>query len=320
MSTERLLAILSVLQSGTRPTGPELAEELGVTERTVRRDIDRLRALGYAVDATRGAAGRYMLGTGGSAVPPLILDRAETVALAVCVRAAAGDSVSGIAEAAERALAKLQATLPPAARSQAESLAAATLRLPSAGDAVDHDLLLTVSAACRAGERLRVEYRDAVGNVTDRRIEPYRVVSVGRRWYLVAYDLDRTDWRTFRLDRMNGAVSTGHGVDLVDPPDAAAFVHRAITTAPYRYHAEILVHAPITDVERLVPPGVGMLEAVGEQVTRLSAGADDLDYLVAEVGRFGVDFEVESPPELRDLFDEVGRRFIASAARRPGVS
>jgi len=320
MSTARLLAILSLLQTGARPTGPEIADRLEVTVRTVRRDVDRLRILGYAVDATRGAGGRYSLGTGGSAVPPLILDRAETVALAVCVRAAAGDSVSGVAEAAERALDKLRSSLPPAARAEAEALADATLRRPSGGDEVDHDLLLTVSTACRVGERLRVAYRDAAGNATDRRIEPHRVVSVGRRWYLVAYDLDRKDWRTFRLDRMVDAARTGHGIDLVDPPDAAAFVHRSITTAPYRHQAQILVHAPITDVERRVPPGVGMLEAVGERLTRMSAGADDLDYLVVEVGTMGFAFEIESPPELRDRCAEVGRRLIAGAVLTPAGS
>lgn len=316
MSTARLLAMLSLLQSGARPTGPEIAERLEVTVRTVRRDVDRLRTLGYAIDATRGATGRYSLGTGGSAIPPLILDRAETVALAVCVRAAAGESVSGVAEAAERALDKLRSSLPPAARAEAEALSTATLRLSSGGDEVDHDRLLTVSTACRVGERLGVSYRDAVGTVTERRIEPYRIVSVGRRWYLVAYDLDRKDWRTFRLDRMLDARRTGHGVDLVDPPDAATFVHRSITTAPYRYQAQILVHAAITDVERRVPPGVGMLESMGPH-TRVSAGADDLDYLVVEVAMMGYAFEVESPPELRDRCAEVGRRLLEGAGVTP---
>ena len=319
MPTERLLAILSVLQRGERPTGPQLAEELGVTVRTVRRDIDKLRVLGYAIDATRGADGRYSIGTGGSAVPPLILDRDETVALAVCVRTAAGDSVQGIADAAERALGKLQSTLPPAVRAHADALAAATVRLPSGGEAVDHDVLLTVSAACRAGERLRVTYRDAKGRPSDRRIEPYRVVSVGRRWYLVAYDLDRSDWRTFRLDRVGDAVGTGHGVTLPNPPDAASFVHQAITTAPYPYQAQVLVHAPITEVERRIPAGVGMLEAVTDDITQLTAGADSVDYLVVEIGCLGFDFEVESPPELRARVAEVGRRLVAGGAVGPRI-
>ncbi len=319
MSTERLLAILSILQRGERPTGPQLADDLGVAARTVRRDIDKLRTLGYAIDATRGVDGRYSLGTGGSAIPPLILDRDETVALAVCVRAAAGDSVLGVADAAERALGKLHSTLPPAARAQAESLAIATVRLPSGGEAVDHDVLMTVSAACRAGERLHITYRDARGRPSDRRIEPYRVVSVGRRWYLVAHDLDRADWRTFRLDRVGEAVGTGHGVRLVDPPDAASFVHRAITTAPYPYEARVLIHAPITEVERVVPAGVGMLESVAADVTRFTAGADNLDYLVVEIGRTGFEFTVESPPELRDRIAAVGRRLLAGARNSPAA-
>lgn len=315
MSTERLLAILSLLQTGARPTGRELAERLGTTVRTVRRDVERLRILGYAVDATRGVQGCYSLGTGGTAIPPLILDRAETVALAVCVRTAAGDSVTGVAEAAERALQKLHVALPPAARLEAEALVSATVRLPAMGDAVADDVLLTVSAACRAGERLLISYRDAVGQETERRIDPYRVVSVGRRWYLVAHDVGRADWRTFRLDRVIEAVRTGHGVQLVDPPDAAAYVHRSITTAPYRYQAQLLVHASIHEIERRIPPGVGMLEAVDERLTRLTAGADDLEYLVIEVATLGVDFAVESPPELRDRVAEVGRRLVAAAER-----
>ncbi len=192
-------------------------------------------------------------------------------------------------------------------------------RRPSASPPAATRSTTTCSSPCptpaAAGERLHVGYRDAQGRSTDRRIEPYRVVSVGRRWYLVAYDLDRTDWRTFRLDRMGAAVRTGHGVTLPDPPDAASFVHRAITTAPYPYQAQVLIHAPITDLERLIPPGVGMLEAVDDDVTRLTAGADNLDYLVIEVATIGFDFEIESPPELRDRVAEVARRLLASAAR-----
>jgi predicted DNA-binding transcriptional regulator YafY len=312
-TTERLLALLSVLQTGRELTGPALAERLGVTERTIRRDVDHLRGLGYAVEARRGASGGYQLGSGGSAVPPLILDREETVALAVCVRAAAGDSVTGVAEAAGRALTKLRQSLPPPARAEADALAATTLRLPSHGDTVDHEVLLTVSAACRLPERLHLRYVDGAGAATERRIEPYRVVNVERRWYLVAHDLDRRAWRTFRLDRMSEVRRTGHGVVFHDPPEPAQYVREAITTAPYRYRAVVVVQAPIEAVARRVPASVGVLEELAEGVTRVTAGADDLEYLVVHLGTIGHDFVVEEPTELRVAMRDVGERLLRAA-------
>ena len=312
-TTERLLALLSALQSGRDLTGPDLAALLGVTERTVRRDVDHLRGLGYAVEARRGAAGGYSLGSGGSAVPPLILDRDETVALAVCVRAAAGDSITGVAEAAGRALGKLRQTLPPAARAEADAVAATVVRVPSHGDTVDRDVLLAVSAACRVPERLAVRYRDGAGNETDRRIEPYRVVNVERRWYLVAHDLDRMAWRTFRLDRFLEVRRTGHGVVFHDPPEPAQYVRESITTAPYRYRAVIDVAAPIAEVAERVPVSVAMLEELDTGATRVTAGADDLEYLIVHLGTVGADFTVVEPPELRDAFAEVGARLLRAA-------
>lgn len=312
-TTERLLALLSALQTGRELTGPDLAARLGVTERTIRRDVEHLRGLGYAVEARRGASGGYALGSGGSAVPPLILDREETVALAVCVRAAAGDSVTGVAEAAGRALTKLRQTLPPPARAEADALAATIVRVPSHGATVDHDVLVTVSAACRAPERLAVRYRDGAGNETDRRIEPYRVVNVERRWYLVAHDLDRQAWRTFRLDRFLSVRRTGHGVVFHDPPDPAQYVREAITTAPYRYRAVIVVDAPIEAVAGRVPASVAVLEELDAATTRVTAGADDLEYLIVHLGTIGADFTIEQPDELRAAFAEVGARLVRAA-------
>lgn len=313
-TTERLLALLSALQSRGDLTGPELAHRLGVTERTVRRDVDHLRSLGYAVEARRGAAGGYSLGSGGSAVPPLILDRDETVALAVCVRAAAGDSITGVAEAAARALGKLRQTLPPTARAEADAVAGSVVRVPSHGDTVDHEVLLAVSAACRTPERLAVRYRDGAGKETERRIEPYRVVNVERRWYLVAHDLDRRAWRTFRLDRFLDVRPTGHGVVFHDPPEPASYVREAITTAPYRYRAVVDVAAPIAHVAERLPVSVAMLEEIDEHTTRVTAGADDLEYLVVHLGTVGADITVVEPAELRQAFAEVGERLLRAAA------
>jgi len=316
-STARLLELLSLLQSGANHSGPMIAERLGVTERTIRRDVDRLRELGYAVDSRRGSAGSYSLGVGGASVPPLILDRDETLALAVCVRAAAGESVTGVAEAAERALAKLHQSLPPRSRAEADALASATVRLPSSGDEVDHAVLVLVTAACREGERLQLEYRDGAGNVTDRRVEPFRVVNVERRWYLVAHDLERQAWRTFRLDRFVSVRRTGHGIRLVDPPDAGAFVRASITTAPYRYHAVIRIASAIDAVAPHVPPRFAMLEEIDSGTTMLTAGADDLEYLVIRLGVLPFPFTVVSPPELAQLMEEVGARMVSASRTQP---
>ena len=318
-TTERALALLSALQSGREVSGPELAARLGVTERTIRRDVDHLRGLGYAVEARRGAAGGYQLGTGGSAVPPLMLDREESVALAVCVRAAAGDSVRGVAEAAGRALGKLRQTLPPAARAEADALASTTLRLASHGAEVDHEVLVTVSTACRTPERLHLRYTSGGGEVTERRVEPYRVVNVDRRWYLVAHDLDRVAWRTFRLDRMTDVRRTGHGVSFRDPPDPARYVRESITNAPYLHRATVVVEGPIEEVATRIPASVAMLEELGPTSTRVRAGADDMEYLVVHLGTIGFDFVVEEPELLRDAMREVGERLLRAAGVSPGA-
>lgn len=316
--TARLLALLSILQRGGDHTGPDLAVQLDVTERTVRRDVDRLRELGYAVDARRGSQGAYRLGPGGSALPPLLLDEEEAIALAVCVRTAAGDSVRGVGVAAERALAKLRQSLSPRARTQAEALSAATLRLPTtSGNEVDDAVLLDVSAACRTPERLEIGYRAASGIETRRRIDPYRVVNVGRRWYLMAFDVDRHDWRTFRLDRILAVRRTGQGVHLVDPPDPVSYVSASISTAPYRFQARVVVHAPAEVVARSVPPSVGVIEEIDQGRCRLVFGADDLDYLTVELGALGHDFDVEAPDSLRAHLADVAARLGRAALSSP---
>lgn len=312
--TARLLELLSILQRGGAHPGPDLARQLAVTERTVRRDVDRLRELGYAVDARRGSDGAYRLGPGGSALPPLLLDEEEAIALAVCVRTAAGDSVRGVGLVAEGALAKLRQSLSPRARTQVEALSAATVRLPTAtGNEVDDAVLLEVSAACRTPERLQIGYRAASGIESDRRVDPYRVVNVGRRWYLMAFDVDRQDWRTFRLDRILAVRRTGHGVRFVDPPDPVSYVSASISTAPYRYQARVVVHAPAEVVARAVPPSVGVIEEIDPHRCRLEFGADDLDYLAVELGTLGHDFEVEQPDALRSHLVDVAARLTRAA-------
>ncbi|URN18479.1 helix-turn-helix transcriptional regulator, partial [Streptomyces sudanensis] len=197
----RLLRLLSLLHTRADWPGPELAGRLGVSTRTVRSDIGRLRGLGYPVSATPGTAGGYRLGPG-ARLPPLQLDDEEAVAVAIGLRTAAAQTVGGIEETSLRALAKLEQVLPARLRPRVAALAASTVPLPGNGPAVDAGLLAALAAACRDRRRLRFDYRDHAGNATVRDAEPHRLVSTGRRWYLVAWDVDRDDWRTFRVDRL----------------------------------------------------------------------------------------------------------------------
>jgi predicted DNA-binding transcriptional regulator YafY len=306
--TARLLGLLSLLQGRPHWSGPELADRLGVTVRTVRRDVERLRRLGYPVASDVGTAGGYQLGAGGRAMPPLMLDRDEALAVAVCLRSAATESIEGGGEAAVRALTKLEQLLPSPLRRQVGTLATMTTRLGSGASPVDPELLVTLSRACRDSERLHARYRDMRGRETERRLDPHRLVSTARRWYLVARDVDRADWRSFRVDRLLSVEATGHRVDVTDPPDPVTFVQAAITTLPYRYQARVELLAPVADVAPVVPPIIGILEPLDDRRTMLTTGADDLDAIVFHLLAIGVEFVVHEPPALR--------RHVAAAARR----
>jgi predicted DNA-binding transcriptional regulator YafY len=321
-TTERLLGLLSVLQGGATWTGPQLAARAGVTVRTVRRDVERLRRLGYAVESDLGADGGYRLGSGGRAVPPLVFDDDEVLALAVSARAGSASAVGGVDEAAARALAKLEQALPLEHRRTVTAVASSTERLPATGDHVDPAVLVTIGAACHGREQLRVTYRGRSGGASERRLEPYRVVNAGRRWYLVAFDLGPREWRTFRLDRIVDAHPTGHGVALVDPPDAVAFVGRAITTAPYRYRARVEVDAPLEELARRIPATVAVLEGLGPATTLVTTGADDLDVLAVHLASLDAPFRALEPVELRERLVELADRLRAAAAVSPvdGVS
>nr|BFE87195.1 hypothetical protein GCM10020093_097960 [Planobispora longispora] len=202
-TSARLLKLLSLLQTRRDWSGAELAGRLGVTARTVRRDVERLRELGYPVHATQGAAG-YRLGAGTS-LPPLLLDDEEAVAVAVGLRTAAGGSVAGIEETSLRALAKLEQVLPSRLRHRVNTLNTVTVRVGGTGPAVSPDALMVIAEACRRRERLRFDYTSPRGGDTVRSVEPHSLVSFERHWYLVAWDVDRGDWRTFRVDRLTPA-------------------------------------------------------------------------------------------------------------------
>ena len=314
-TTARLLGVLSLLQSRPRWSGPQLADRFGVTVRTIRRDVDRLRNLGYPIETTSGAAGGYRLGAGGSAMPPLMLDRDEAVAVAVCLRSVAAESIAGGGDSAVRALGKLERLLPPALARQVGAIGTVTSRLAGASAPVATEVLLTVTRACRDGERLGVRYRDHADRQSERTLDPHRVVSTARRWYLVARDRDHGEWRTFRIDRMMDVEPTGHRVHLDDPPEAVGFVHRAITTSPYVHQVRIELFAPIAEVRHAVPATTGILEGTADDTTVLTTGADHLDHLISHVMMLDVDFRVLDGTALQRRLGQLAARLAAAAGR-----
>lgn len=307
-TSARLLRLLSLLQVRPDWTGNELAGRLAVTPRTLRRDVQKLRSLGYPVYATPGAAGGYRLGSG-AALPPLLLDDDEAVAVALSLRTSASHAVTGVAEASARALAKLEQVLPVRLRAQARAISQATVPLLG-GPAVDADTLTTIARACRARERLRFGYRSRDGEPGERLTEPYRLVQAGYRWYLVARDVARDQWRTYRVDRIQSPEPTGRRFVPRDPPDAAAFVARAVTTAPYRYQARVLLHAPAAAVAARLPPTVGTVEPAGEDACLLSTGSESLDALAFHLGHLGCEFTVLGPPELIERVRTLAGRWL----------
>jgi predicted DNA-binding transcriptional regulator YafY len=317
-TSARLLRLLSLMQARRDWTGAELAGRLGVGLRTVRRDIDRLRDLGYPVDATPGTAGGYRLGIG-AALPPLLLDDEEAVAVAIGLHAATTGSVAGLEETSLRALTKLQQMLPSRLRHRIGAFHATTIALTGPGyppDQVDPELLTAIAAACRDLRRLRLSYA-AHGGVTTRNLEPHRLVHTARRWYLLAWDLDRGDWRTFRVDRFQGAPGPPGARFAPRPPpsdDVAAYVSQSISSAPYRYRARILIRAPLEAVAQRSSPAAGRLEAVDEQTCILHAGSNSLDELALHVAMKGFSFQVLHPPELIPVLRSLSDRLREAAA------
>ncbi|MFI8993557.1 helix-turn-helix transcriptional regulator [Streptomyces sp. NPDC053542] len=317
----RLLELLSLLQTGREHTGPELAGRLGVSERTVRRDIGRLRELGYPVDATIGAVGGYRLAAG-TAMPPLLLEDDEAVAIAIGLHAAAGGGVTGVAETSVRALAKLEQVLPDRLRRRVAALQEATdplyglLTGGGTAPTTDPAVLGVLAAACRRRERLRFTYAARDGAPGRRHAEPYRLVSADRRWYLVAYDLDRADWRTFRADRVREPLATGarSAERTLPAEDAAAYVAESVTGHRARHRAVVVLHTSAEDAARRVPPGSGVLEPLPDGRCRLLTGGDALDWLAVRLALLDVEFEVQEPPELIAYLRKLGGRMVAAAA------
>ncbi|WUI03239.1 YafY family transcriptional regulator [Spirillospora sp. NBC_00431] len=318
MSSARLLRLLSLLQARRSWPGPELGERLGVSVRTVRRDVDRLRDLGYPVHATPGAAGGYGL-EAGAAMPPLLLDDEEAVAIAVGLRAAAGGAVEGMGEASVRALAKLEQVLPSRLRRRVTALHAATTPLtgPPAGPAVDPETLTVLAAACRDGERVRFGYRDAGGEETGRLVEPYGLVSAGRRWYLVAFDTGRGAWRTFRADRVTGPRPTGVRCPPREPPaaDAAAFVTRSLARSRPLQRAVLTVHASAAELTDRFRVTGAEVEPVDDHTCVLRTSADSLEWTALRIAYLDLDFDVQGPPELTARLAAMAARLTRATTR-----
>ncbi|MFI1417666.1 helix-turn-helix transcriptional regulator [Streptomyces sp. NPDC020731] len=314
-TSARLLRLLSLLQTPRVWPGSELAERLGVSGRTVRNDIDRLRELGYPVDATRGAVGGYRLGAG-AAMPPLLLDDEEVVAVTVALRTAAQGAVPGTEETSLRALAKLEQVLPSRLRRRVRTLQAYTVAVPSDRPVptVSADVLTTLVSACRDRERLRFDYLDHVGSATRRVVEPYRAVNWGRRWYLVAWDVERENWRIFRADRIQPRTPTGPRFAPREPPggDIAAYVSRRVSSTAWRYHARVTVHAPATAVIERINPAVGTVEAIDADSCVLTTGADTVQVLAVHLGMLDFDFDVTEPAELVTHLRRLADRYARS--------
>jgi predicted DNA-binding transcriptional regulator YafY len=310
-TSARLLRLLSLLETRRDWTGADLADRLGVTARTVRTDIGKLRELGYPVEAAPGVQGGYRLGAGAQ-LPPLLLDDEEAVAVAVGLRTAAG--VAGIAETSVRALAKLEQVLPSRLRHRVRALQTATVAVPGAGPAVDPDVLTAIAAAIRASERLRFDYTSHERTPSRRDVEPHRLVSWGRRWYLVAWDTARDDWRTFRVDRMTPKVPTGPRFAPREAPegDVAQFVQRSVGTATWRFHARVRLHAPVEYVRARLPIAVDVTPE-GPDRCVAEVGSDNASMLGLYLGMLEVDFEVLDAPDLAAALAKTGERFLRAA-------
>lgn len=312
-TSARLLRLLSLLQSRRDWTGPELADRLDVTARTVRRDVERLRALGYPVHAAPGTAGGYRLGAG-AALPPLLLDDEEAVAVALCLRTGAGGTVEGIEETSVRALAKLEQVLPSRLRHRVQSMQAVIVQPRRPGPTVNQQVLTVLGAACRDRERLRFDYRDHGGAASRREVEPYRLVHHGRRWYLLTYDIDRADWRTFRVDRIEPKSPTGPRFTPRElPEDAGAYVAKGVTSRAYRYQAVIVLHTSADVLAQYNWSGFGTVTALAEDSCELRTGFESLDALAMYIGMLGVDFEIKEPPELAVHLRAVAARLSRAA-------
>ncbi|WP_026927540.1 helix-turn-helix transcriptional regulator [Granulicoccus phenolivorans] len=322
-TTHRLLRLLSMLESRSVWSGPELAERLGVTTRTVRRDMERLRDLGYPVTGEHGADGGYRLGAGRK-LPPLVLDDDEAVAVAVSLRLGAIGPVAGISEPAVRALAKLDQVLPARLRGQVTAIDQATAALPTrTGPRVDATLLSALATAQRDHVRVRFAYRARDGAETQRHVEPYRLVTTGFVWYLVCYDLDRDDWRTFRADRIAEHHVTTFRFTPRPAPDPLELVQAARQHhEPWPITATVLLSADVDAVRGRIPERYARAREIEPGLTEVRIGAEKLEDLAWHLGWAAVDLSAEltvlDHPELAAQLARLGEQFTRFGKSGPG--
>ena len=304
-----MLRLLSLLQTHRYWPGAELSDRLEVSPRTLRRDIDRLRDLGYVVDAVRGVAGGYQL-RAGSQLPPLLLEDEEAVAIAVALRTA----TSSGEDTSLQALTKVIGLMPPRLRRRMDALRSQTDGVPWAGGpTIDAGVLPALAQACRDDEPVALSYTARDGEATQRRVEPHRLVSLGRRWYLVAYDRDRQDWRSFRVDRIDTVTPSGQRFRPRTLPadDAPAFVAAGIRSMAHRYDVRFRLALPADVVEAdlgrwatITPDGDGCL---------VRMPTDTLDWPLMVLARTDAEFRIDGPPELRDAIASAATRFAQAA-------
>lgn len=313
--TGRALQLLSLLQTHRFWPGCELAERLGVTTRTLRRDIDRLRVLGYRVDATAGTHGGYRLGSSAQ-IPPMLLDDDDAVAIAIGLRMAAGATIDGIDDAAVSAMAKLEQVLPDRVRRRVaalhHSIETIQWQHPEVS-MIDGDQLVVIAQACRDREELRFDYCDKAGDHTARLVQPHQLVAVGRRWYLVAWDVRRTDWRTFRVDRLTGAALAGGRFESRALPaeSAGAYVASSLSAGRPSIDATVVVH----DHEHDLGPALHWIDhdidERPDHTRRVSLRTESVDWLLSTVAQLAAiaPITVEGPDELIERIALLGHRF-----------
>lgn len=314
----RLFKLLALLQTRREWSGADLAARLEVTTRTVRNDMERLRIMGYQVQSSTGVTGGYRLGAG-SALPPLLLDDDEAVAVAVGLSAAAAGTVAGLEETSLRALTKLGQTLPARLRGRVDALRSATVFAASGGPTVDADTLTALATAIRDNEILRFGYAGRDDQESVRRVEPHRLVYTGRRWYLLAWDTDRGDWRTFRADRISPQLPTGPRFAPREPPggDAAAHVLRGVGSQAWRHQARIRLHAPAEALAEKIMPPAGLVQPIDAASCLFETGTNSLNDLVTYLTKLGVGFTVLDPPELRAILRDLSARYADAAREAP---
>jgi predicted DNA-binding transcriptional regulator YafY len=313
----RLLALLSLLQTPREWPSSELAQRLGVTDRTVRRDVERLRGLGYPVEASMGVYGGYRLAAG-AAMPPLLLEDDEAVTLAIGLRLTASQPVAGLEESALRALTKMLQVMPPRLRHRAKTMATTTVSATPSDSVIDPETLTALASAAANGERVRFSYADWEDRTTTRHAEPIKLVALSRRWYLVAFDLDRADWRTFRVDRIAEPRPTGARAAHRELPggDVRSYLAEARASMAPVVRGDIILSLSLADARTRLRDslGDGRIEEWTDGRTRWRTHADTVPWLASRILHLGCEFEVCGPLELSKYLRELADRIMRAVS------